>query len=133
MLTLVTSESSSSHSNGHIHGEVLHCTEVENVNQLYQATAEIGNWDRLCSNLGIGNAKMEELRHSSGKNEEKKRECLQTYFDTGEAYWEEVVRALIKHPINNKRLGMKLVEQYRLRTDKLLDESCEFHCNKKSY
>ena len=102
-------------SNGHhIPGEIiLICTKIKDSNQLYQAVAEIGDWVGLCSNLGVNEAKMNELQHSSGDNEKKKRECLQAYFDTGRAYWEEVVRAISNHPISNKRLASKIVEKYQ--------------------
>ena len=104
----------------HIHGDItLRCTEIKDFNQLYHTIAEIGDWVGLCSNLGVNDAKMNKLKHSSVQNEDKKRECLQAYFDTGEAYWEEVVRALVIYPINNKRLASKIVEQYQLRSELL--------------
>ena len=110
-------------SRGHhnIHGDItLICTEIKHFNQLYHVVAEIGDWIGLCSNLGVNDAKMNQLKHSNVQNEEKKRECLQAYFDTGEACWEEVVRALVIHPINNKRLASKLVEKYQLRNELLV-------------
>ena len=71
---------------------------------------------------------MNALRHSDKEIEVKKEECLRAYYNSGEAYWEEVIRALIKHPINNKRLGKEIIEQNQLRTD-LLDESRIFLCD----
>ena len=112
----------------HIHEEILQCTKIEEFKQLYDAVHEIGNWRGLCLHLGVHDAIMNALIHSNKEIDEKKQECLQAYFNTGEAYWEEVVRALIKHPINNKRLGRELVEQYQLRTD-LLNASRIFLCD----
>ena len=110
----------------HIQGP---CTEIEDFNPLYQEVAKIGDWDGLCSNLGVNEAKMNELRYSSGSYVEKKRGCLQAYFDTGEAFWEDVVKAVIKHPIDNKRVAIKIVEQHELRRE-LLDKSHgTFLCN----
>ena len=82
----------------HIQREFINprCTEIENFKEL-----EIGDWYGLCLNLGVNNAaKMNELKYSYERTGEKKRERLQVYFDTGEAYWEEVVGAIIKHPVS---------------------------------
>ena len=97
--------------------------------QLYDSVHKVGNWRGLCLHLGVRDAVMNALVNSNKESEEKKVECLQAYYNSGEAYWEEVVRALIKHPINNKRLGKEIVEQNQLRTD-LLDESRIFLCDR---
>ena len=60
---------------------------------------------------------MNVLRASGEKIEDKKRECLQAYFDTGEAYWEEVVRAIIEHPVYKKRVADKIVKSQKLRSE----------------
>ena len=89
---------------------------------------EIANWHDLCLLLDVNDAKMEALRHSSNiRNEEKKQECLQTYFDTGEAYWEEVVLALIKYPISNSRVANKIIKEHNL-ASVLFDGFRTFHC-----
>lgn len=49
---------------------------------------------------------MNELRHSNARIKKKKRECLQAYFDTGEANWNDVTEAIKKSPINNNRLNI---------------------------
>ena len=71
---------------------------------------------------------MEELRYSSNlRNEEKMQECLQTYFNTGEAYWEKVVLALIRYPIINSRIANRIVKEHNL-PSMLLDEFRTFRC-----
>ena len=113
----------------HVHEEHLQCTKIDKFKQLYDAVHKIGNWRGLCLHLGVRDAIMNALVNSNKDTEDKKVECLQAYYNSGEAYWEEVVRALIKHPINNKRLGKEIIEQNQLRTD-LLDESRIFLCDR---
>ena len=70
-------------------------------------------------NLGVKSTTMNELKNSNKDVKSKKRECLQAYFDTGEACWEKVVRAIINYPINNKRLAKEIVGKYELNKDLL--------------
>ena len=55
---------------------------------------------------------MNKLRHSNAWTEEKKRECLQAYFDTGEANWNDVTEAIKKSPIKNNRLARSIAEEH---------------------
>jgi hypothetical protein len=72
---------------------------------------------------------MNELKYSNEGIGEKKRDCLRAYFDTGEAYWEEVVRAVIKHPISNKRVAKIIIGQQKLRGELLHKPDAKFICD----
>ena len=43
---------------------------------------------------------------------DKKNECLQSYFDSDEGSWEEMVIAVARHPINKKRIAKDIAEQH---------------------
>ena len=128
-IVIFTSGTSTIDGGHHVTENHLQCTKIYVFKQLYDAVHKIGNWRGLCLHLGVRDAIMNALVNSNKEFEEKKVECLQAYYNSGEAYWEEVVRALIKHPINNKRLGKEIIEQNQLRTD-LLDESRIFLCDR---
>ena len=98
----------------------LRCTEIEDFKELCHQVADIGDWYGLCLNLGVYDDKLNELKHSNERIGERKQECLRVYFDTGEAYWEEVVRAIIQHPVRKGRVAKKIIEEKSLRSD-LLD------------
>ena len=53
-----------------------------------------------------------------GSEDDKMMECLQAYIDNGEASWSEVVKAVAKPPINNKRLAKKIAKDYDVDFDK---------------
>ena len=131
MIVIYTSGTSIIDGGHHVHEEHLQCTKIEVFKHLYDAVHKVGNWRGLCLHLGVCDAIMNALVNSNKDTEDKKVECLQAYYNSGEAYWEEVVRALIKHPINNKRLGKEIIEQNQLRTD-LLDESRIFLCDREN-
>ena len=92
--------------------EVVHTRVIEDFSHLYQAVAEIGDWQALCSNLGVNAGKMNELRHSTETINAKKRECLLAYFDTGEANWNDVVEAVKKPPLSNNRVAKHISQKY---------------------
>ena len=87
-------------------------TEVESLHELYQAVKDIGDWKGLCLNLKVNDAKMNSLDFSPKPIEWKKLECLKAYFDTGEATWEDVVRAVREHPIYNNRVAKQIAKRY---------------------
>ena len=60
---------------------------------------------------------MNELTHSNEMIEEKKRECLQAYIDTGEANWNDVAEAIKKPPILNNRIAKRIAEHHNLRDE----------------
>ena len=81
-------------------------------NDLYDELAEIGDWGGLCLVLNVDEATKDRLQHSNQRSEEKKRECLHAYYNSGEATWEGVVAAIAKHPIKNCRLATKIAKKY---------------------
>ena len=94
-----------------------HSTEIKDFLELYHAVAEVGNWEGLCYNLEVNEARMSELRNSNELVDAKKRECLKAYFDSGEAYWENVVKALVRYPVGNRKVANEIVEKYKLREE----------------
>ena len=76
--------------------------------------AEIGDWEGLCRNLGVSNDVLNELRFSNMENRVKKRRCLENYFNTGKACWDEVVEVVANYPFYNRRLAKKIAENHGL-------------------
>ena len=89
---------------------------VETFNGLCQELAEIGDWQGLCLVLNVDEATVDGLRHSNQRSEEKKRECLHAYYNSGEATWEGVITAITKHPIKNCRLAKKIALKYSIKS-----------------
>ena len=77
--------------------------------------------------LKVDDGTMNMLRYSESDNRVKKRECLEAYWNSGEAYWEDVVRAVVSYPIKNKRVAKEIVERYKLSSNILgsTDEFCK--------
>ena len=103
-------------------------TEIRDFLQLYSAVADIGDWEGLCLNLRVDDATMNVLEYSSEDDIVKKRRCLRAYWNTGKAYWDEVVRAIVSYPIKNKRVAKEIVERYKLSSD-ILGSTDEMFCN----
>ena len=82
----------------------------------------IGNWRGLCTNLKVDESTMDPLVHSSARPEAKKADCLKAYFDTGEATWAEVVKAVAMYPIRNRRIAKEIAHNYGVDFDKVKDE-----------
>ena len=88
--------------------------KISEFNELYHELADIGDWNGLCMNLHVDSAVLNSLQMSGGRNEDKKRECLRSYFNGGNASWEGVIAAIVKHPIRNKRLAKKIAEKQHI-------------------
>jgi hypothetical protein len=86
------------------------------LNDLIQAVKEIGNWRGLCTNLGVDEGVMDTLIHSPATVDAKKADCLQAYFNGGEAKWSTVVKAVSMHPISNKRVAKWIAKAHGLNT-----------------
>ena len=63
-------------------------------------------------NLGVSESKMNSLEFSTEPGEWKKQACLQAFFDSGEALWENVMKAVIKYPIENMRVVKAIAAKY---------------------
>ena len=55
---------------------------------------------------------MNRLKNERFTEFQKKDGCLQSYVDSDEASWEEVVIAVARHPFNNKRLAKNIAEKH---------------------
>ena len=68
---------------------------------------------------------MNTLKHSTYHEETKMAECLQAYFDNGEATWSQVVRAVAMHPIKDKRLARKIANDHNVDFDMIITWTVE--------
>lgn len=102
----------------HSHNKCAHITfysagdKISNLHDLLQAVKSIGNWRGLCTNLKVDGGEMDKLVYSNTNIDDKKMDCLQAYFNTGEAKWSEVVKAVAKSPINNRRIAKQIANEY---------------------
>ena len=69
-------------------------------------------------NLGVAQGKIDALIHSPDVVHIKKLECLQAYYDQGEAKWSDVVKAVESYPINNKRVANNIAKAYGVNSSK---------------
>ena len=83
---------------------------------------DIGNWKGLCRNLRVNEGIIDGLIHSGDHHQINKEECLTTYWNTGEATWTQVVQAVAKAPINNKRIAKMIAKKYGVVYDKVITE-----------
>ena len=95
---------------------------VESVQDLVKMLSDIGNWEALCTNLGVRQAVMSELIHSPLEPSIKKKRCLESYFDSGHAHWEEVIAAVVGPGIFNERVAKKIADKYVLDYKAILDQ-----------
>ena len=90
-------------------------TPISRFNKLYHAVANVGDWEGLCLNLDVDEAKMDHLKHSNFVGpESKKRDCLKAYWNTGEAIWETVIQAVAAYPITNVELAKKIANSHNI-------------------
>ena len=89
------------------------------MNDLIQAVKDIGDWQALCTNLGVDDGVLETLVHSTTTVYTKKADCLRAYFNDGKANWADVVKAVTMHPINNKRVAKQIAKTYGLDYNKI--------------
>ena len=95
------------------------CHKIASKHELQQAVAIVGYWQGLCQSLGVADAVINNLVYSSNHDEEKKRQCLNSFFDMGDVCWEAVVIAVAKYPINNPRQARKIAKEYNVDYTKL--------------
>lgn len=88
--------------------------DIQKLNDLIQAVQEIGDWQGLCTNLGVNEGKIDSLIHSTATVDTKKAGCLRAYFNGGEAKWSNVIKAVAMHPINNIRVAKQIAEDHGL-------------------
>ena len=90
-------------------------TPINSLRELYHAVSDIGDWVGLCWNLDVGEGIMDSLKHSDYvTSETKKRNCLQAYWNSGEAIWETVIRAVAEKPIKNIRVAKRIANIHKI-------------------
>lgn len=103
-------------------------TTIQDITYLRQAVAEIGNWQSLCENLNVNRGIMDMLKYSNRHEDHKKSDCLDAYYDKGEATWEEVILAVAHYPLRKVRLAKNIAYRYLQKSNltKLLEvlQSC---------
>ena len=95
---------------------------VESVQDLLKMLSGIGNWEALCTSLGVRQAVMSELIYSSLVPSIKKKRCLESYFNSGHAHWEEVIIAVVGPGIFNERVAKKIADRYLLNYKAIVDK-----------
>ena len=89
------------------------CHEIKSSQDLHKALAEIGNWEALCGNLRVEEAVLDGLRYAQLQHEEKKRRCLQSFYQQlGTTCWETVINVLTGYPFYNGKLAKWIAEEY---------------------
>ena len=92
---------------------VTDCHRITKKPDLYTELADIGNWEALCSYLGVPEAKINELVHEHLENTAKKQRCLAAYVDQGNACWEEVIKVVSSYPFFKNLLAAQIAKKYR--------------------
>ena len=96
--------------------------DIQKLNDLIQAVKEIGNWEGLCTNLGVNEGKIDAFIHSTATVDAKKAACLRAYFNSGKVKWSKVVEAVAMHPINNIRVAKQIAKAHGLNYDNIVKD-----------
>ncbi len=89
-----------------------HVHSIGSVKELNIMLEDIGNWEGLCSNLGVRSGLIDELRHSRLEVSVMKFRCIEAYFNDGDATWEDVALAVRLYPIQNSNTADKIEQKY---------------------
>ena len=84
---------------------------IKNKLHLFAALSEVGNWESLCTNLGVSDSLMEALRFSDKNNMLKKEECLKHFYND-DPDWGHVVNTVAEFPISNPTLACKIAKKF---------------------
>ena len=96
----------------HVRGIFENTHEILTLKELLRATSDVGDWESLCTNLDVFSGVMNGLIHSQYPVSTKRKRCLESYFNTGDAVWEDVIAAIAGSPIYNERLAKKIAKKY---------------------
>ena len=79
---------------------------MKSLDDLYDYLHKVGNWDLLCSRLGVDEGIIAEIREDSQASK-KLYNCLKAFVDLGEPYscWEKVVSTVCGPGFGKKKLG----------------------------
>jgi len=91
---------------------VADCHWITKKPDLYTELADIGNWEALCSHLGVPEAKINELIHEQLENTARKQRCLAAYVDQGNACWEKVIEVVAGYPFYMNLLAAQIAKKY---------------------
>ena len=81
---------------------------------MLQPTLETGK-AYACWNLEVDEAIINSLKYSDYvRPESKKQDCLQAYWNTGEANWETVIHAIAEYPIKNFKLAKQIAKKHKI-------------------
>lgn len=99
-------------------------TAIGSVKELDHALKEIGNWQALCTNLGVSISTMNALNYKTHSVPAKKTACLTAFYnhdveDGTEVNWEAVVKAVEDYPFQNKRLAKEIAKKHLKKHDEL--------------
>ena len=83
----------------------LNLTGIKDLSDLRWFMQEIGDWQSLCKNLHLDTADMNRIKNERSRKHKKRGKCLQSYLNSDEGSWEEVVMAVASPPFNNKHLA----------------------------
>ena len=81
---------------------------------LFQDLQDIGNWESLCTHLGVSEAVMDGLLFANLQDTIKKERCLSAYIKSGKARWDHVVRVVCSYPFNNIVLGKTIAAKHNV-------------------
>ena len=84
-------------------------TGIQSLNILRWSVEEIGDWQSLCLNLNLSTADMNRILND---RDHPKDECLRSYFNSDKGSWEEVVIAVARPSVGNKRLAKRIAEKH---------------------
>ena len=92
--------------------QMAQLTGIKEFKYLRSSVHDIGNWQSLCRNLGMREGDIERIMTERHSEVLKKDDCLKSYFNLNEAYWEEVIVAVATPPFRNKQLAEIIAENY---------------------
>ena len=92
----------------------LNLTKLENFYALRQSVEELvgGNWQSLCHNLEVDRVDVNRIYHERSREDEKKDNCLQSYFKSDKGSWEEVVIAVARRPFKDLHLAKEIAKNH---------------------
>ena len=73
-------------------------------------------------NLGVEEGKMDLLVNTAKPEVKKMADCLQAYFNQGDAKWSDVVKAVAMHPVSNKRIAKKIAKAHAINFDEVVKD-----------
>ena len=105
-----------------VRGTFENTHEILSLKGLLRATSEIGDWEGLCTNLDVSSGVMNGILHSQEQISTKKKRCLESYYNSGDANWEDVIAAIAGSPIYNERVAKKIAKKYGIDYKSIRDE-----------